>query len=225
MGRGHVGCKATVDRCIEARCVGGFAQVLRAARPADSTASHAHAPRSTCVRRLTRTRTRGRTRTRCRPRTTRLGAAGPRVSRQSSAYTLRTPIVPATRSPTRRVSMEDDGPSFPLPRSHGSTHSGPSTGLREGPYPHRSASTNRAARLGACTDVEPRPLHRGGQGFAPRQVDGGEGNRTPTSAVQRPHAPVITTPPGCSQLRTPARAATAATVAALMSTVSRTSGA
>jgi hypothetical protein len=25
--------------------------------------------------------------------------------------------------------------------------------------------------------------------------DGGEGNRTPTSAVQRPRAPVITTPP------------------------------
>jgi AraC-like DNA-binding protein len=30
---------------------------------------------------------------------------------------------------------------------------------------------------------------------APRP-DGGEGNRTPTSAVQRPRAPVITTPPG-----------------------------
>ena len=25
--------------------------------------------------------------------------------------------------------------------------------------------------------------------------DGGEGNRTPTSAVQRPRAPIITTPP------------------------------
>ena len=30
---------------------------------------------------------------------------------------------------------------------------------------------------------------------------GGEGNRTPTSAVQRPRAPVITTPPGRDQLR------------------------
>jgi beta-lactamase class A len=29
-----------------------------------------------------------------------------------------------------------------------------------------------------------------------RRTDGGEGNRTPTSALQRPRAPVITTPPG-----------------------------
>ena len=28
------------------------------------------------------------------------------------------------------------------------------------------------------------------------RIDGGEGNRTPTSALQRPRAPVITTPPG-----------------------------
>ena len=31
---------------------------------------------------------------------------------------------------------------------------------------------------------------------AARPTDGGEGNRTPTSALQRPRAPVITTPPG-----------------------------
>jgi DHA2 family multidrug resistance protein-like MFS transporter len=65
--------------------------------------------------------------------------------------------------------------------------------------------------------------------------DGGEGNRTPTSAVQRPRAPITTTPPSelfrppSSQVRTSddvtSRDRTTSTVAALMSTVSLTSGA
>ena len=40
-----------------------------------------------------------------------------------------------------------------------------------------------------------RPLHRQRALLSEPVLSGGEGNRTPTSAVQRPRAPVITTPP------------------------------
>ncbi len=80
-----------------------------------------------------------------------------------------------------------------------------------------------------------------------QEGNGGEGNRTPNSAVQRPRVPISTTPPaGAQRVDRPlrrheppagprryaaatgvgrTRAATAAAVAALMSTVSSTSGA
>ena len=61
-----------------------------------------------------------------------------------------------------------------------------------------------------------------------RRTSGGGGNRTPNSALQRPCVPVSTTPPGVLKgsqevARMRVRDATAATVAALMSTVSPTS--
>ena len=80
--------------------------------------------------------------------------------------------------------------------------------------PHRSPAHRRQQHLGrsgsparstrsACTTARsrrprswPTATSRSTRVAEPRPTDGGEGNRTPTSALQRPRAPVITTPPG-----------------------------
>ena len=129
----------------------------------------------------------------------------PERSRRPSPRRPRTPCPTAGRAGSlfprsRRPSIRRPPPA--TTRTRGSTTSptrSPPT-KRSSPAPlrpparrtcsrRRRSSSRRRPSTTACGSSRSRP------GTSTGTSSGGEGNRTPTSAVQRPRAPIITTPP------------------------------